>query len=184
VAGPGRPRHPGQAGPQQLARRPHRDHRGNPLLRPPARPGPRRDRGPAGVDATRIAVRGAKGPRHAGRRLHLPRSRSSTHSRTPTSRPRPHRPAAPSSPSPTRCCCAGGAPPPEGSGHDARAGGCGWLLTQEDLVPAPPAQGMSPRWARPCRRPPRADRSPAGAADRDRPSGGTRYPQFMPELDR
>ena len=31
-------RHPGQAGAQQLARRPHRSHRGNPRLRPPARP--------------------------------------------------------------------------------------------------------------------------------------------------
>ena len=38
LAGPGRPRHPGQAGAQQLARRPHRSHRGNPRLRPPARP--------------------------------------------------------------------------------------------------------------------------------------------------
>ena len=33
-----RPRHQGQAGAQQLARRPHRSHRGNPCLRPPARP--------------------------------------------------------------------------------------------------------------------------------------------------
>ena len=38
LAGPGRPRHQGQAGAQQLARRPHRSHRGNPRLRPPARP--------------------------------------------------------------------------------------------------------------------------------------------------
>ena len=31
---------------------------------------PGRDRRPAGVDAARLAVRGAEGPRHAGRRLH------------------------------------------------------------------------------------------------------------------
>ncbi len=75
LARPGGQRHPSQAGTQQLARRPHRNHRGNSLLRPAAWPGPRRDRGPAGVDAARIALRGAKGPQHAGRRLH-PRVRA------------------------------------------------------------------------------------------------------------
>ena len=44
-----------------------------------------------------------------------PRSRSSTRSKTPTSRPKPHRKLAPSSPSPTRCCRGGGAPRPAGT---------------------------------------------------------------------
>jgi 3-hydroxyisobutyrate dehydrogenase-like beta-hydroxyacid dehydrogenase len=44
-----------------------------------------------------------------------PRSRSSTHSKTPSSPRRPHRPAVPSSRSPMRCCPAGGTPPPAGT---------------------------------------------------------------------
>jgi 3-hydroxyisobutyrate dehydrogenase len=46
--------------------------------------------------------------------LSFARQRSSTRSRTPISRRRPLRPAAPSSPSPARCCPGGGASPPPG----------------------------------------------------------------------
>ena len=118
LAGPGGQRHPGQAGAQQLARRPHRDDRGNPVLRPAAGPGPGRDRGPAAVEPARRARTRCKRPAACWPETSARRSRSSTRSRTPSSPRRPRRRAAPRSRSPARCYRAGGTPPPSGHADD------------------------------------------------------------------